>query len=138
MKSKSFSELRIAGVFPEDKFEGRSAHEPIRRNAVRAVVDLSTAVRRNPKPFTKRDLDDKFRPDRLRQWHNLFTGGRQGAEGRHIDVYTLSEIGHLLSKFPELVKCKQVWPGASVIAAKGVIDDPLMSVHDLNDSLVGI
>lgn len=52
------------------------------------------------------------------------------ADGRHVEVYTLEEIGRLLAAMPGVAKCKIVWPGATVTAVKRSIEDPLLSVHD--------
>lgn len=52
------------------------------------------------------------------------------AEGRHVEVYTLEEIGHLLAAMPGVAKCKVVWPGATVTAVRRTVEDPLLSVHD--------
>jgi len=61
------------------------------------------------------------------------------AEGRLLRVFTLEEIGRLLSAYPEIAKAKVVFPGATVTAVKRDIDDPLNAIHDtqndLNDSI---
>src|SRR4051812_24591914 len=36
------------------------------------------------------------------------------SEGRQVAVYTMDEIGELLSKFPDIVQAKRVFPGAEV------------------------
>lgn len=56
-------------------------------------------------------------------------------EDRRMDVYTLDEIGRLLSAFPALAKIKESWPGAEVTRCKRSIDDPLDSIHDTEDGL---
>jgi hypothetical protein len=60
-------------------------------------------------------------------------------EGRHVRVYTLDEIGRLLTAFPELAKAKETFPGATVIAARRTIPDPLDAIadtqHGLDDDL---
>jgi hypothetical protein len=52
------------------------------------------------------------------------------ADGRHVAVFTLEEIGRLLAAMPSVAKCKIVWPGATVTAVRRSIEDPLLSVHD--------
>jgi hypothetical protein len=61
--------------------------------------------------------------------------GKVVADGRYVDVYELSEIGHLLEGFPDLVKAKNHFPGATVTAVRSRITDPLERVPD---SRVGI
>ena len=40
------------------------------------------------------------------------------ASGRKLAVYTLDEIGRLLSHYPQIAKAKEVWPGATVEAVR--------------------
>jgi len=47
------------------------------------------------------------------------------AEGRRINVYTLEEIATMISAFPEVVKAKEVFPGAEVTKTKTRVPDPL-------------
>lgn len=47
------------------------------------------------------------------------------AEGRRINVYTLEEIGNIISAFPEIAKAKATFPGAEVTRAKMQVQDPL-------------
>lgn len=56
-------------------------------------------------------------------------------DGRRVDVYTLDEIGRLLSGFPGIAKIKESFPGAEVTRCKRGIDDPLDSIHDTDDEL---
>ena len=56
------------------------------------------------------------------------------AQGRAMAVYTMDEIGRLLSGFPALAKAKEVWNGASVVAVR-VISDPLDGIHDTRPAL---
>jgi len=49
------------------------------------------------------------------------------AEGRRINVYTLEEIGHIISAFPEIAKAKEMFPGAEVTKTKMQVIDPLAS-----------
>lgn len=49
------------------------------------------------------------------------------AEGRRINVYTLEEIGHIISAFPEIAKAKEMFPGAEVTKTKMQVIDPLVS-----------
>ncbi|MGY3341962.1 MULTISPECIES: hypothetical protein [unclassified Bradyrhizobium] len=60
------------------------------------------------------------------------------AEGRAVAVYTLDEIGRLLSAYPDIAKAKLVFPGAEVIKVNKSLSDPLDAIHDptsLNDPL---
>ena len=52
------------------------------------------------------------------------------AEGRQVAVYTLEEIGRLLSAHPHIVKTKQVFPGATVTAVRRSVENPLNAVWD--------
>jgi hypothetical protein len=56
-------------------------------------------------------------------------------EDRRMDVYTLDEIGRLLSAFPTLAKIKDSYPGAEVVRCKRSIDDPMDSIHDTDEEL---
>jgi hypothetical protein len=47
------------------------------------------------------------------------------AEGRKINVYTLEEISHMISAFPDVVKAKHVFEGATVTRTKTSVTDPL-------------
>ena len=58
------------------------------------------------------------------------------AEGRRVNVYTLEEIAHMISAFPELAKAKEVFPGAEVVRTKTRVDNPLD--EKTGDSLEGI
>lgn len=51
-------------------------------------------------------------------------------EGRAIVVYSLEEIGRLLSAFPNIAQAKAVFPGATVTAVRKSIDDPLDGLRD--------
>lgn len=48
------------------------------------------------------------------------------AEGRRINVYTLEEISHIISAFPEICKVKHQFPGAEVTRTKTQVVDPLI------------
>lgn len=52
------------------------------------------------------------------------------ADNRHVRVYTLSDIAHLIKSFPELIKAKQTFPGAYVEAVRTRVSDPLDGVPD--------
>jgi hypothetical protein len=52
------------------------------------------------------------------------------AEGREVAVYTLEEIGRLLSAHPHIVKAKEAFPGARVTAVRRSVEDPLNAVWD--------
>ena len=47
------------------------------------------------------------------------------AEGRRVDVYTLEEIGHMISAFPAVALAKKEFPGAKVTRTKQEVRDPL-------------
>jgi hypothetical protein len=49
------------------------------------------------------------------------------SEGRKINVYTLEEIAHMISAFPEVAKVKEHFPGATVTRTKTRVEDPLQS-----------
>ena len=49
----------------------------------------------------------------------------QVADGRRVNVYTLSEIARLIEGFPVLAKVKEAFPGATVERVKDEIPDPL-------------
>lgn len=57
------------------------------------------------------------------------------AEGRKLVVYTLEEIGRLLSNYPELAQTKAVFPGATITKISRSIDDPLQAIADTFDKL---
>ena len=60
------------------------------------------------------------------------------AKGRAVAVYTLDEIGHILSRYQALNVVKLTWPGATVVRVNKSIPDPLDSLReatDLNDQL---
>jgi hypothetical protein len=57
------------------------------------------------------------------------------SEGRHVVVYTLEEIGRLLSAYPDIARVKEVFPGAEVTAARRSIEDPLSAIHDTSVGL---
>ncbi len=57
------------------------------------------------------------------------------AEGRAVVVYTLEEIGRLLSNYPAIAKAKTLWPGATVTAIRRSVDDPLKAIHDTDEPL---
>jgi hypothetical protein len=52
------------------------------------------------------------------------------AEDRSMVVYTLEEIARLIDAFPLVSKAKDVSPGATVVAARQTIDDPLAAIDD--------
>jgi hypothetical protein len=57
------------------------------------------------------------------------------AEDRRMDVYTLEEIGRLLSAFPTIGAIKEKFEGAEVVRCKRSIDDPMDSIHDTDEGL---
>lgn len=56
-------------------------------------------------------------------------------EGRMLAVYTLDEIGRLLSNYPEVAKAKLTFPGATVTEVRRSVEDPLNAVHDTDGPL---
>jgi hypothetical protein len=57
------------------------------------------------------------------------------AEGRKVSVFTLEEIGRLLSNYPDIAKAKLTFPGATVTAVRRSVEDPLKAVHDTTEPL---
>jgi hypothetical protein len=58
------------------------------------------------------------------------------AEGRQVAVFTLDEVGRLLSAYPQIAQAKFVFPGAEVTEVrKRSIEDPLHSVRDTDQGL---
>ena len=55
--------------------------------------------------------------------------GLVAAEGRQVAVYTLAEVGRLLSRFPALTVAKETFPGATVTALRHAPRDPLEAWH---------
>jgi hypothetical protein len=51
-------------------------------------------------------------------------------EGRAVSVFTLEEIGRLLSNYPDIAKAKLTFPGATITAVRRSVDDPLDAIHD--------
>lgn len=52
------------------------------------------------------------------------------AKGRAVAVYTLDEIGHILSRYQALNVVKLTWPGATVVRVNKSIPDPLDSISE--------
>lgn len=50
--------------------------------------------------------------------------------GRKAEVYTLAEIGRIIEAFPEVMRAKDVFPGATVTAVRGPDRDPLRAIPD--------
>jgi hypothetical protein len=60
------------------------------------------------------------------------------AQERQLVVYTLEEIGVMLSNYREVVQVKEAFPGAKVEAIRRTINDPLDGIRDgrrLEDTL---
>jgi len=57
------------------------------------------------------------------------------AEGRQVAVYTLEEIGRLLSNYSEIAKAKLVFPGATITVIRKSVSDPLDGLRDSDASL---
>jgi hypothetical protein len=56
-------------------------------------------------------------------------------EGRKVVVYTLDEIGQMLTNYRAVSEVKATFPGATVTAIRRTIDDPLDALHDSSLSL---
>lgn len=52
------------------------------------------------------------------------------AQGRQVAVYSMTEIGELLSGYKTVVAMKQIWPGATVERVAREIQDPLHAIDD--------
>lgn len=58
------------------------------------------------------------------------------AEGRKVAVYTLEEIGRLLTAYPQLAEAKLTFPGATITEIRPrSVEDPLDVLRDSNASL---
>lgn len=65
-----------------------------------------------------------------------YPGRPQNVEGRKAAVYTLEEIGRLLSAYPEIAKAKEVFPGAEVVSIRRTAPrDPLDAIADTGEPL---
>lgn len=56
--------------------------------------------------------------------------GSVHADGRQVAVYTLDEIGRLLTNASDVTRAKQIWPGATVVGVPRTVGDPLDAIHD--------
>lgn len=52
------------------------------------------------------------------------------AQGRHVEVYTVAEVGRLLANYPTLAAVKASFPGAQVERVSGPPRDPLDAIPD--------
>jgi len=52
------------------------------------------------------------------------------AQGRHVEVYTMSEVARMLAAYPELAAVKASSPGAQVERVSGPPRDPLDAIPD--------
>lgn len=57
------------------------------------------------------------------------------ADGRKLVVYTLAEIGRLLSAYPDIAIAKATFPGATITAIRKTVDDPLRDIPDTAEGL---
>lgn len=58
------------------------------------------------------------------------------AEGRQVAVYTIEEIGRLLSAYPDIAKAKAVFPGATITEIRSrSVEDPLSAIWDSKEGL---
>ncbi len=57
------------------------------------------------------------------------------AEGRQVAVYTLEEIGRLLSVYPDIAVAKATFPGATITEIRRTVEDPLNALRDSADAL---
>jgi hypothetical protein len=65
----------------------------------------------------------------VRDWRDA-AAMKQQAVGRHVKVYTLDEIANLIENLPQLVKAKEVFPGAQVTRVGPPNRDPLLAIPD--------
>ena len=70
-----------------------------------------------------------------RQVASDFVGSDTHILGRQVAVYTLEEIGRLLSAYPDIAKAKLVFPGAEVTQIRRSVDDPLDAIWDSKEGL---
>lgn len=59
---------------------------------------------------------------------HLVASQEAGIEGRHVAVYTLEEIGRLLSAYPSLYNAKALFPGSLVTKIRQSIPDPVDAI----------
>lgn len=57
------------------------------------------------------------------------------ASGRKMAIYTLEEIGRLLSAIPGVAQIKATMPGATVTVIRRNVSDPLLDIHDVDRGL---
>lgn len=57
------------------------------------------------------------------------------AQGRQVVVYTLEEIGRLLSAYPDIAVAKAVFPGATITSINRTVTDPLDAIADTAEGL---
>lgn len=55
--------------------------------------------------------------------------------GRKLAVYTLEEIGRLLSNYSATVDAKLCFPGATITEVRRSVEDPLKAIHDTQEPL---
>jgi hypothetical protein len=58
------------------------------------------------------------------------TADRQAPDGRRKQVLMLDELARMIETFPELIKAKEVFPGAEVVSAKRHVPDALLGLAD--------
>ena len=63
------------------------------------------------------------------------SAAKVNADGRQVAVYTLEEIGRLLSGYPDVAKAKLVFPGATVTEVRRSVGDPLDAIWDTKEPL---
>ena len=56
-------------------------------------------------------------------------------EGRKVSVFTLEEIGRLLSNYPDIATAKLTFPGATITAVRRSVEDPLNAIADSDEPL---
>jgi hypothetical protein len=54
-------------------------------------------------------------------------------DGRAVQVWTLEEVARVIQAFPQIAKCKEVWPGATVEFIRPPPNDPLEHIDDVGD-----
>jgi hypothetical protein len=54
-------------------------------------------------------------------------------DGRCVQIWTLDEIARVIEAFPQIAKCKEVWPGATVEVVRPPPNDPIEHLDEVGD-----
>lgn len=94
------------------------------------AAESDPAVKRLPEAVWEISLEDGSVAQIVR---DSSVAGLQAAQeaisGRKVAVYTLEEVGRLLSRFPSLYQTKAAFPGATVTKIRTSVTDPLDGVR---------